>query len=82
MAVANVWRVCNEMGKSVDIGSYVRDIPDTWEEHTSFHQYMKMYCNFTVQQSIEWAKQHLGPHPAKVTVNRTEIIPDDDDLDT
>lgn len=69
------------MGKCVCVGSYVRDVPDNWEEHVDFHAYMKMYCGFNKQQSIEYAKQHLGPAPAKVTVNQCEITPDDDDFE-
>ena len=22
---------------------YIREVPDTWEEHVEFHRYMKMY---------------------------------------
>lgn len=67
------------MGQVKMLGSYVRDVPDTWEQHVEFHAYMKMYAGLNVEQSIAYAKQHLGPAPAKVTVNRLEIVPDDDD---
>lgn len=56
--------------------AYIRDVPDTWEEHTAFHDYMKMYCGFTREESIAYAKKHLGPAPAKVIVYRTEVIED------
>ena len=69
------------MGKVIDCGSYVRDVPDTWEDHASYHQYMKMYCGHTKEQAIEYAKKHLGPFPAKVVVNQIEIVPDDDDTE-
>ena len=69
------------MGVVRSLGEYVRDVPDTWEEHHSFHAYMKMYCGHTKEQAIEYAKKHLGPFPAKVVVNRIEIVPDDDDTE-
>lgn len=67
------------MGTVKSLGEYVRDVPDTWEEHHSFHAYMKMYCGFTVQQSIDYAKKHLGPKPARVTVEQIEILTSDED---
>lgn len=69
------------MGKVREIGSYVRKVPPTWEEHTGFLDYMKMYCGFTKEQSVAYAKEHLGAAPAQVTVTMTEIIPDDDDIE-
>lgn len=69
------------MGQVRFVGSYVRDVPDTWEEHTEFHQYMKMYEGLSVEESIAYGKKYLGPCPAKVTVNQIEIIPDDDDTE-
>ena len=59
--------------------AYIRDVPDTWEEHTAFHDYMKMYFGFTREESIEYAKKYLGPVPAKVIVYRTEVISNEDD---
>jgi hypothetical protein len=59
--------------------AYIRDVPDTWEEHVSFHDYMKMYCGFTREESIAYAKKHLGPAPAKVVVYRTEITEERDE---
>jgi len=67
------------MAKVKMLGSYVRDVPDTWEQHSEFHAYMKMYEGLSVEESIAYAKQYLGPAPAKVTVNKVEIVPDDDD---
>lgn len=68
------------MAHVVDRGSYVREVPSTWEEHDSFHAYMKMYCGFSKEQSIAYAKLHLGQAPARVTVNRIEQIADEDDI--
>lgn len=69
------------MAQVADRGSYVRLVPPTWEEHHSFHAYMKMYCGFSKEQSIAYAKEHLGTAPAAVTVNKIEIVPDDDDAE-
>lgn len=69
------------MARVVEKGTYIRIVPDTWEAHTDFHDYMRMYCGFTKEQSIEYAKKHLGPAPARVPVTMTEIIPDDDDTE-
>lgn len=59
--------------------AYIRDVPDTWEEHTSFHDYMRMYCGFSREEAIAYAKKHLGPAPAKVVVHRVDVIEDGDD---
>ncbi|ACQ92355.1 hypothetical protein Tola_0727 [Tolumonas auensis DSM 9187] len=69
------------MAQVVDRGSYVRQVPSTWEEHHAFHAYMKMYCGFNKEQSVAYAKEHLGPAPAVVTVNQIEIVPDDNDIE-
>jgi len=68
------------MARVVHVSSYVRQVPPTWEEHLSFHAYMKMYCGFNKEQSIAWAIEHLGPVPARVTVNQIEQIADEDDI--
>lgn len=58
---------------------YVRDVPDTWEEHEEFHRYMKMYERMTREQSIEYAKKYLGPRPAKVVVHMVDVVVTDDE---
>ena len=67
------------MSSVTSLGFYTREVPDTWEGHHSFHAYMKMYCGFTVEESIRYAKEHLGERPAKVVVERIEITPGDKD---
>lgn len=60
----------------------LRNVPPTWEEHSALHDYMKMYCGFTKEQTIEYAKKHLGPAPSHVTIYRcvsTEIEEDYDE---
>lgn len=62
---------------------YQRAVPDTWEEHHSFHQYMKMYENMNKDEAIAYAKKHFGPAPAKVMITPITVIAnDDDDLDS
>ena len=69
------------MGHVVNNGSYIHCGAETWEEYDSFHAYMKMYAKLSREESIAYAKRHLGPYPAKVVVNRIEIVPDSDDVE-
>jgi len=58
LLILMIGRLQREMGKSVDVGTYVRNVPDTWDDHTDFHDYMNMVCKFTKEQSIEYAKKY------------------------
>lgn len=58
---------------------YIREVPDTWEEHVEFHRYMKMYERMSREQSIEYAKKYLGPRPARVVVHMIGEVEDSEE---